>query len=142
MVTDDIQIAVKMRAHLAERIGQDRCALWFGPPTQFRLSETGLSVVAASMFTCDWLRRSFAQEVRACCQAVMGREMPVEFGADEALAEAVDVASVPAVSSSLMQSTQIDATATATPERRRTRSAHAVPTGRTPAKPVPSEPSQ
>jgi chromosomal replication initiator protein len=85
VVTEDIQVGADLQARLAEMIGQDRFELWFRPQTQFRLSDGGLTVVAASAFTRDWLRRNFAAEVRACCQAVTGRDLRVEFEVDESL---------------------------------------------------------
>ena len=70
---EDNQVAADLRARLAETIGQERYELWFGSQTQFRLTDGCLTVVAASKFTRDWLRRNFAEGVRAVCARGDGR---------------------------------------------------------------------
>lgn len=84
---EDSEVVAELRTRLAERIGQQRYEVWFSRQTSFRLREGGLTVVAASRFTCDWLRRNFAEVVRAVCVAVMGGVVGVEFEVDESLAE-------------------------------------------------------
>src|SRR3989304_1039437 len=71
-----------MPSRLAERIGQERYELWFGRHTQFCWGERGLTVLAASTFTRDWLRRNFAADVSACCQTLAGQDVHVEFEVD------------------------------------------------------------
>lgn len=93
VVTEDSQIAAAVRAELAARIGSQRYELWFGPHTQLCVGEDCLTVRAATAFVRDWLRRHFANVVQACYQAVVGRELPVEFQVDSSLSEAAESAS-------------------------------------------------
>jgi chromosomal replication initiation ATPase DnaA len=85
---EDNQVAADLRARLAETIGQERYALWFGSQTEFRLTDGCLTVVTASRFTRDWLRRNFAEGVREVCATVTGGEMRVEFDVDESISPA------------------------------------------------------
>ena len=136
MVTEDYQVAADMRARLAESIGQDRFELWFGPQTQFRFSECGLTVVAACTFTRDWLRRNFAGEVRACCQAVTGRDVRVEFDVDASLPPVSDgITTLPAPVQLPQEKAADAATAAATARPGRKRAGGVVPTGRAASKP-------
>jgi chromosomal replication initiator protein len=88
VVMEDNQVAADLRARLAETIGQERYALWFGSQTEFRLTDGCLTVVTASDFTRNWLRRNFAESVRMVCALVMGGDMRVEFDVDESIAPA------------------------------------------------------
>jgi len=82
---DEIDVAADMRTRLAQLIGQDRYELWFGRPTEFRLQGDCVTIVAASTFSRDWLRRNFLAELRTVCQALRGGDMRVEFLVDESL---------------------------------------------------------
>jgi chromosomal replication initiator protein len=82
---DDIDVAADLRTRLAQLIGQDRFELWFGRHTEFRLDDDCMTVVAASTFSRDWLRRNFIAELRASCQAASGRDLRVEFVVDESI---------------------------------------------------------
>jgi chromosomal replication initiator protein len=89
-----------LRARLAERIGQERYALWFGSQTRFRFTDGKLVVVASCNFTRDWLRRNFADELGEVGGLVLGGEVGVEFDVDDAL-EPAHVPSVEHPSSSV-----------------------------------------
>ncbi len=89
---EDNEVAADLRARLAEAIGQQRYELWFGGQTRFRLADGCLTIVAASSFTRDWLRRNFAEGVRAVCEVVMGGDVRVEFDVDESIASPADQA--------------------------------------------------
>jgi chromosomal replication initiator protein len=82
---DEIDVAADMRTRLAQLIGQDRYELWFGRQTEFRLQGDCVTIVAASTFSRDWLRRNFLAELRTVCQALRGGDMRVEFLVDESL---------------------------------------------------------
>lgn len=76
---EDSKIAAALRLELATRIGAQRYELWFGPLTEFRVSESCLTIRAASAFVRDWLRKNFVDDIRACLEVVLGRAMPIEF---------------------------------------------------------------
>ncbi len=82
---EDNQVAANVRARLAEEIGQERFELWFDQQTQFRIGDGCLTIVTSSSFKRDWLRRNFADGVRAVCATVMGGEVRVAFEIDESL---------------------------------------------------------
>lgn len=84
---EDTQFAAVLRAHLSESLGTERFDLWFGQNTRFLLRERALTVVAASAFTRDWLRRNFSDLIRNCARAALGDEVRVEFEVDDTLVE-------------------------------------------------------
>ncbi len=95
MVKDDSQVAADLRAQLASRIGSQRYELWFGPHTQFCVGDRSLTVRADSPFVRDWLRQHFAEDVRVSAEAVVGRDLAVEFDLGLPASQAA-VRSVPA----------------------------------------------
>jgi len=76
---EDSQIAAALSACLAERIGAQRYELWFGAHTRLSVGGNSLKVCAASAFVRDWLRQNFADDIRACWDAVADPSMPIEF---------------------------------------------------------------
>ena len=92
---EDSQIGVALSAELARRIGAQRFALWFGPQTQLSVGAAGLTIRASSPFVRDWLRQNFADDIRACCDAVVGRSLPMEFDVDLALVNSVEQPATP-----------------------------------------------
>jgi chromosomal replication initiator protein len=80
---EDAQIAAELSVQLAARIGQERYELWFGPATRFCVASSGLTILAASAFVRDWLRTNFADDIRACCEAIVARPVTIAFEVDE-----------------------------------------------------------
>jgi chromosomal replication initiator protein len=83
---EDSQLAAALSASLIERIGQQRFELWFGSQAQLCARETCLTVKAVSSFVRDWLRSTFAEELRACWGALVGDAASVEFEVDATVA--------------------------------------------------------
>jgi chromosomal replication initiator protein len=79
VVMEDSQIAGALCAGLAERIGPERFDLWFGAQTRLCVDERRLTVRATNAFVRDWLKRHFAEDIRACWEAIVGGPLPVEF---------------------------------------------------------------
>lgn len=90
VVMEDSQIAAALSAQLAERIGAQRFELWFGTQTQLCVGASCLTIRAASTFVRDWLRSHFADDIRACWEAVAGRTTPIEFDVAPSLANAAE----------------------------------------------------
>jgi chromosomal replication initiator protein len=88
VVMEDSRIVAALSTQLAQRIGNQRFELWFGPETRLCVAATRLTIRAASAFVCDWLRRNFTDDLRACWQAIVGQAGTVEFDVDESLAGA------------------------------------------------------
>lgn len=92
---EENQVAAELRTRLAERIGQERYALWFGTQTRIRIADGKLIVVASCNFTRDWLRRNFADELSEVCDLVLGGDLSVEFHVDEAIEPAPSATAEP-----------------------------------------------
>ncbi len=75
-----------LRANLAERVGQDRYEVWFGPTTQLCVGPGHLTVVVPNRFYQDWLRNNFRKDLEAACLETLGQALLLEFRIDEALA--------------------------------------------------------
>jgi chromosomal replication initiator protein len=84
---EDLQMAAALSRELAQRIGAERFALWFGAETRLCIVARRLTVRTASTFARDWLRMNLADDIRTCLEAVAGCSLPVEFEVDAALAE-------------------------------------------------------
>ncbi|MCI0492808.1 MAG: DnaA/Hda family protein [Planctomycetes bacterium] len=84
MVTEDCQVAA-VRAKLADRIGLQRYGLWFGSQTELSIEADCVTVRVASAFVRDCLRKYFADDVRSSSQAVVGRDLSIEFEIEPAL---------------------------------------------------------
>ena len=76
---EDSQIAGALCAELAERIGAERFDLWFGAQTRLCVDERRLTVRATNAFVRDWLKKHFAEDIRACWETVVGGSLPIEF---------------------------------------------------------------
>jgi chromosomal replication initiator protein len=84
---EDAHIVANLQTQLRDRIGAERFGLWFGRHTRFSLDGDRLTVCAATTFARDWLRRHFARDVLACCQALAAADVHVEFEVDACLAQ-------------------------------------------------------
>ena len=99
---EDSQVAVALSAQLAERIGAQRFDLWFNSQTELCVRGLSLVVRSASAFVRDWLRANFADDIRACWEAIVGAAGTIEFslgakqsaGSEEVANATVDVAAV------------------------------------------------
>lgn len=83
MIKGDKEIVAAIRAHLANRIGKDRCEVWFGPTTQLEVSGANLTVRVPNQFFQDWLRSHFRKDLEAAAMAVCGTALELEFCVDE-----------------------------------------------------------
>jgi chromosomal replication initiator protein len=76
---EDSQVAAALSTQLAERIGSQRFDLWFNSQTELCVRGVSLIVRAASTFVRDWLRTNFADDIRACWEAMVGASGTIEF---------------------------------------------------------------
>ena len=99
---EDSQVAAALSAQLAERIGAQRFDLWFNTQTELCVRGLSLVVRSASAFVRDWLRTNFADDIRACWEAIVGAAGTIEFslganqpaGSEEAATATVEVPAV------------------------------------------------
>jgi chromosomal replication initiator protein len=89
---EDSEVASAMSAQLAARIGQRRFDAWFRDQARLCVCGSALTVCAANLLVCEWLRSHFAKQVRECWVAIVGASGTVEFEID---AEAVAVVEPP-----------------------------------------------
>jgi chromosomal replication initiator protein len=82
VTTSDTDIVSALRCALAERVGDQRFGLWFGPNTWFKLDEHKLVVGAPNRFLSDWISSNFRSAIEAACQSVMGRCPELQFVID------------------------------------------------------------
>jgi chromosomal replication initiator protein len=85
---EDSQVAAALSTQLAERIGAQRFELWFNSQTELCVRGVSLIVRAASTFVRDWLRTNFADDIRACWEAMVGTAGTIEFSLATAAAPA------------------------------------------------------
>lgn len=83
---DDRDIVSALRVALAEKVGQDRFEVWFGPSTRLTLRHDTLVVAASNSFLLDYLRGNLRGEVVSAASAVVGQTIDVQFRLDESLA--------------------------------------------------------
>ena len=81
-----------LRSALAQRMGSERLALWFGADTALALDGTRLLVLTPSPFFQEWLRRNFRAEIQAVAREVIGRDVTIEFTVAAAPADAIRIA--------------------------------------------------
>lgn len=83
---DDREIVTAIRARLADRIGQDRYEVWFGPTTQLNLRGENLVVSVPNQFFQDWLRSHFRKDLEASSLEAFGKPLALEFRIAQTLA--------------------------------------------------------
>ncbi len=64
---------------LVERVGAQRCGLWFGDQTSLSLTDGMLSVRVPNDFYREWLSANFRDELVACCRELTGQTPSVTF---------------------------------------------------------------
>jgi chromosomal replication initiator protein len=87
---EDSEVASAFSTQLAERIGQRRFDTWFRDQARLSVCGGALTVHAANLLVCEWLRTHFAKDVRECWLAIAGAGATVEFEIDSESAAAVE----------------------------------------------------
>lgn len=81
----DTEVVSALRQALAERIGQERFELWFGPQTGLKFRRDALIVEVAEPFTCEWIRNHFRADLESICAEIASRSVAVHFQINAAL---------------------------------------------------------
>ncbi len=79
VIMDDRELVSTIRARLADRVGNDRYEVWFGPTTQLAIRDQTLLVSVPSQFFQDWLRAHFRKDLEFCAQDACGHPVALEF---------------------------------------------------------------
>lgn len=74
-----MEIVSALRSVLAEKVGRDRFALWFGEGTELALQRDRLVITAPSRFFQEWLRKNFRAQIEAAGLEVLGRAPEIDF---------------------------------------------------------------
>ncbi len=82
VTTDDTDIVSVLRNALADKVGQDRFALWFGAADCVAIEQGAIVVSASNQFALDRLRKDFRDDLRVVSSQVLGRELNIEFRVD------------------------------------------------------------
>ena len=98
LTRDEMDVVSALRSALADKVGKERCELWFGPPTRLAWDGQVLAIVAPTQFFLDWLRANHREVIDEVCQAVLGLSPPLEFrigAADQAAGTTGEIAGQP-----------------------------------------------
>lgn len=76
------ELLARFRQRLAERIGQDRFTVWFGPAVELRFQRGVVSIVAGDAFSAERLRRAFREDVAAIGREFIDEVREIEFVVD------------------------------------------------------------
>jgi chromosomal replication initiator protein len=87
-------VAVEIRAAFRDQIGADRFDLWFGAGLDLDIGDAGRSVTVrtGTVFTHDWLKRTFQGDLEAAIRSVCGPTTQIAW-----LASASDAAAEPRI---------------------------------------------
>jgi len=85
---DDTDIVSALREAVADKVGRERFALWFGAGTRLALEDGRLIVAVPSPFLHEWMRSSFRSPIESACREILGEGPAVEFRVDAGLAQA------------------------------------------------------
>jgi chromosomal replication initiator protein len=87
---DDMEIVSALRAALADKVGQERFALWFGACPRVEYDGAVLRIAAPNPFFLEWIRANFREHIAAACDEVLGRRPPVDIHLDAAAGDGYD----------------------------------------------------
>jgi chromosomal replication initiator protein len=89
---DDMEIVSALRTALADKVGQERFALWFGAGSRVEYDGAVLRIGAPSQFFVEWIRANFRGQIAGACDDVLGQRPPVDIHLDDGAAEDTDAA--------------------------------------------------
>ena len=87
VTTSDMDIVTALITALTERVGAERCGLWFGKQTRLSLRGQTLRVDVASSVMQDLVRSKYRHHLEVCCEDLLGQAATIEFHVDPKLAE-------------------------------------------------------
>lgn len=79
MERGDKEIVAAIRRLLAERLGQDRYSLWFGPNVGINVQASVVTITASSQFVLDRLRSGFRKDLQAVTGQLLGADPELVF---------------------------------------------------------------
>jgi chromosomal replication initiator protein len=100
VTTSEREVVAALQQAIAQRIGEPRYQLWFPDKTKFTWHDEQLIVGVPNHFYQEWLKKQFADAIRAAAGDVVGQPVQVEFVIDPELFQAArreEAATVPLV---------------------------------------------
>ena len=80
-----MEIVSALRAVLAEKVGPERFALWFGASTRLEFDGRTLTIGVPNRFFLEWIRTSFRGQIEEACAVVLATCPALRFQIDPAL---------------------------------------------------------
>src|SRR5262245_41084947 len=84
---DDMEIVSAAHRAVADRVGKERFAIWFGRGVRMETCPAGLRVAAGDSFRLEYLRRAFRADLLAAAKLVLGSEAALDFVVEQAAAQ-------------------------------------------------------
>jgi chromosomal replication initiator protein len=78
-------LAAALEAAVRDRLGAKRFETWFHQRSKFALGDGRLTVGVPNLHLQEWLQKTFAADIAAAAQSVVGTAVPVEFIIDPEL---------------------------------------------------------
>ena len=78
-IAEDSEIASALRAALANKVGAERAALWFGPRTGIDWDGQILTIWTPNQFFLDWIRSNFRAAIEETCSTILGSPVTPQF---------------------------------------------------------------
>jgi chromosomal replication initiator protein len=88
VITSQPEVVAALQQAIAQRIGEQRYQLWFPDKTRFTWHDQHLTVGVPNHFYQEWLKKQFADVVRAAVGDVTGKKIDVRFVIDAQLFQA------------------------------------------------------
>jgi chromosomal replication initiator protein len=88
VTTSKGEVVAALQQAIAERIGEPRYQLWFPDKTKFTWHDEQLTIGVPNHFYQEWLKKQFADAVRAAAEELVGHAVDVKFIIDPELFQA------------------------------------------------------
>ena len=75
---NDLQL-VRLADAIAQRVGQQRFAVWFDNSTRLDLRQDGLEIAVPNDFISEWIGKNFTRPIQEAAHEVLGCPLPVRF---------------------------------------------------------------
>ncbi|MGE0605824.1 MAG: DnaA/Hda family protein [Pirellulales bacterium] len=85
---DDTEIVCALRTAVADRVGQQRFAFWFGQGDWLSIRDGAVVLGVPNAFYQDWVKSQFRQQIEAGCLDALGSPLPLKFEIQSWIADA------------------------------------------------------
>lgn len=85
MSSDRTDLAARLEASIAEKVGPQRYRIWFKNATQFHFADGFLKISVPNVFIGSWIENHFAGIIAEIAQEITGKALELSFSVDPAL---------------------------------------------------------